>query len=171
MSRRRYKVALWVGIIAGIVGAIVKFGWEVPLPPRTPERNAVNPPQELLKRLGLTQRQVQAGYTYNGNGGLPWVSFLVHFGFSVSFAAVYCVMAERFPRIKAWQGVGFGLAVWIGFHLIVMPALKVVPSPRHQPWQEHLSEALGHAVWMWVIEVIRRDLRNRVTGEPDAEAG
>jgi uncharacterized membrane protein YagU involved in acid resistance len=27
----------------------------------------------------------------------------------------------------------------------------------------------GHAAWMWVIELTRRDLRNRITHEPDPE--
>jgi putative membrane protein len=48
-----------------------------------------------------------------------------------------------------------------------MPGLGTVPAPWHQPWQEHLSELLGHIVWMWSIEVVRRDLRSRITGEPD----
>ena len=41
-KRRRYGVAALAGVLGGIVSAIVKFGWEVPLPPRTPERNATN---------------------------------------------------------------------------------------------------------------------------------
>ena len=28
---------------------------------------------------------------------------------------------------------------------------------------------MGHIFWFWTIEVIRRDLRNRITNEPDAE--
>lgn len=50
-----------------------------------------------------------------------------------------------------------------------MPAMGVVPAPWNQPWEEHLSEIPGHAIWMWVIEIIRRDLRNRITGQPDPE--
>ena len=34
---------------------------------------------------------------------------------------------------------------------------------------EHISEMVGHIFWFWSIEVIRRDLRNRITKEPDAE--
>lgn len=168
-SRRKYGTAALVGIIAGIVSAIVKFGWEVPLPPRTPERNATNPPQAVLQLLGMSDHTVHLSYTFNGNAGLPWVSFIVHFGFSIAFAIIYCVIAERFPQIKLWQGVAFGLLVWVAFHLVIMPAMGVVPAPWEQPWQEHLSESLGHAVWMWVIEIVRRDLRNRITHGPDAE--
>lgn len=37
-ARRRVGVAVLVGLIAGIFSGIVKFGWEVPFPPRTPPR-------------------------------------------------------------------------------------------------------------------------------------
>ena len=168
-SRRKYAVAALVGLIGGIISAIVKFGWEVPLPPRTPERNATNPPQALLEWLGMNPSITHASYTFNGNTGLPWVSFLIHFGFSIAFAIIYCVIAERFPQIKLWQGVAFGLLVWVAFHVIFMPAIGIVPAPWDQPWQEHFSEIPGHMIWMWVIEIIRRDLRNRITHEPDAE--
>jgi len=50
-----------------------------------------------------------------------------------------------------------------------MPAIGTVPAPWDQPFEEHLSEALGHMVWMWSIEIVRRDLRNRITRQPDAE--
>ena len=33
-SRRRLKIAVLVGIIAGFFSGIIKFGWEVPFPPR-----------------------------------------------------------------------------------------------------------------------------------------
>ena len=38
-----------------------------------------------------------------------------------------------------------------------------------QTWSEHFSEALGHVVWLWSIEIVRRDLRNRITHQPDPE--
>ena len=145
-KRRRYGVAAIAGVLGGIVSAIVKFGWEVPLPPRTPERNATNPPQ-----------------------GLPWVSFIVHFAFSIGFAVLYCVLAERFPQIKLWQGAAFGIFVYVAFHVVLMPLMGTVPAPWNQPFAEHFSEFFGHIIWLWAIEVFRRDMRNRITHEPDAE--
>lgn len=38
-----------------------------------------------------------------------------------------------------------------------------------QTWSEHFSEAPGHVVWLWSIEIVRRDLRNRITRQPDPE--
>jgi len=97
------------------------------------------------------------------------VSFLVHFCFSIFFAVLYAVLAERFPQVKLWQGAAFGVAIWIIFHIIVKPLMGVVPAPWNQPFEEHFSELFGHAVWMWAIEIFRRDLRNRITHQPDAE--
>lgn len=144
------------GLLGGFLSGIVKFGWEVPLPPRSPQRNETNPPQAMLELLGVPAEVTHANYTYNENEKLPWVSFIMHFGFSITFALLYCVAARRFPKITALQGVLYGLLVWIVFHLIVLPALKVVPRAGEQPWEEHLSEALGHAVWMWTVDIVRR---------------
>ncbi|WP_144938139.1 YagU family protein [Rothia kristinae] len=164
--RRRPAVAVLIGVIAGIFSGIVKFGWEVPFPPRSPERNATNPPQALLELLGMSPEATHQTYTYLGND-LPWVSFIVHFAFAISFAVLYCVIAEYRPGITLWQGAVFGLAVWVAFHLVVMPLMGIVPAPWEQPFGEHFSEALGHVVWAWSIEIVRRDLRSRITGQPD----
>ena len=45
-QRRRYGVALLVGVLSGIISAFVKWGAEVPLPPRTFSggRDEFNPP-------------------------------------------------------------------------------------------------------------------------------
>ncbi|MFT0846371.1 YagU family protein [Actinomycetaceae bacterium L2_0104] len=167
-SRRNYPVALLVGLIAGAFSAIVKFGWEVPFPPRTPERNAVNPPQTLLEQIGFSEDISRATIHFNG-WDLPISSFIIHFGFAIFFGLVYCVIAEKYPKIKLWQGAAFGLFLWIFFHVVLMPAMGTVPAPWDQPWQEHFSEAFGHIIWLWSIEIVRRDLRNRITHQPDPE--
>ena len=166
--RRRVGVAALVGLIAGIFSAIVKFGWEIPFPPRTPERDATNPPQALLEMLGMSPDTSHMTYSYLGNER-PIMSFVVHFGFAIFFGILYCVVAEYWPQIKLWQGAAFGIVVYVVFHVLVMPAMGIVPAPWNQPFGEHFSEFFGHIVWLWSIEIVRRDLRNRITKEPDAE--
>ncbi|MDF1489701.1 YagU family protein [Tessaracoccus caeni] len=167
-SRRNYRVALLVGLIAGAFSAIVKFGWEVPFPPRTPERNAVNPPQTILEQIGFPETISRATIHFNG-WDLPISSFIIHFGFAIFFGVLYCVVAERFPGIKLWQGAAFGIFLHVFFHEFLMPLMQTVPAPWDQPWQEHFSELFGHIIWMWSIEIVRRDLRNRFTHQPDPE--
>ena len=62
--------------------------------------------------------------------------------------------------------------MWVGAHLVLMPLTGTVPSPfpwdaGGQTWAEHFSEALGHVIWLWSIELVRRDVRNRITHQPD----
>lgn len=173
-ARRNVKVAALVGVIGGVFSAIVKFGWEVPFPPRTPARNATNPPQTMLEWFGMSPQQSHTTVSFNLNDNLPIYSFIIHFSFAIAFALFYCIAAEYFPKIKLWQGAAFGLLVWIGAHVVFMPLLGWVPSPfpwveGGQTWSEHFSEALGHVVWLWSIEIVRRDLRNRITHQPDPE--
>ncbi|MDQ6573245.1 YagU family protein [Haemophilus parahaemolyticus] len=128
-SRRRYGVAVFVGIIAGIISAFVKWGAEHP-----------------FNSIGVT-----------------------HMIFSLVFAIGYCVVAEIFPKIKFWQGIGAGIIANICVHYITFPALGLTPPVAEWPLYEHISELVGHIFWFWSIEVIRRDLRNRITHQPDVD--
>jgi hypothetical protein len=47
--------------------------------------------------------------------------------------------------------------------------MGLTPPLFELPWYEHVSEIVGHLIWFWSIEIIRRDLRNRITHEPDPE--
>ncbi|WP_366180989.1 DUF1440 domain-containing protein [Actinomyces timonensis] len=174
-ARRRIGTAIIVGLIGGFFSAIVKFGWEVPFPPRTPGvRSETNPPQSMLEWFGMSHDASHATVTFNNNPA-PIMSFIVHFSFAIAFALIYCVLAEYYPGIKLWQGTAFGVLVYVGAHVVVMPLLGWAPSPfpwvaGAQTWSEHFSEFFGHIIWLWSIEVVRRDIRNRITHEPDAEA-
>ena len=173
-SRRRIGTALLVGLIGGVFSAIVKFGWEVPFPPRTPGlRSDTNPPQSMLEWFGMSHDASHSTVTFSNNP-LPIMSFMVHFSFAIAFGLLYCVVAEYYRGIKLWQGAVFGVLVYVGAHVVVMPLLGWAPSPfpwveGAQTWSEHFSEFFGHIVWLWSIEIVRRDLRNRITHEPDAE--
>lgn len=149
-----------IGVLAGIFSGIVKFGWEVPFPPRTPERNMTNPPQALLELFGLPPEVTHQTYSWLGND-LPWMSFMVHFAFAIFFGVLYCVIAEYWPKITLWQGMAFGIVVDIAFHAIIMPLMGIVPAPWLQPSGELISELFGHMIWLWSIELVRHDLRSR----------
>ena len=173
-ARRRIGPAIIVGLIGGFFSAIVKFGWEVPIPPRTPGiRSETNPPQSMLEWFGMSHDTSHTMVTFNNNPA-PIMSFCVHFAFAIVFALIYCVIAEYYPAIKLWQGAAFGVFVYVGAHVVVMPLLGWAPNPfpwvaGAQTWSEHFSEFFGHIIWLWSIEVVRRDIRNRITHEPDAE--
>ncbi|EER46366.1 YagU family protein [Actinobacillus minor] len=196
-SRRRFGVAVFVGIIAGIISAFVKWGAEHPFPPRSPidlftaacpqpvldalnsgalamngaleqcSRAVLNPPAVFLRDyIGIdpynTVAFTFADHPFNSIG-------VTHMIFSLVFAIGYCIVAEIFPKIKFWQGIGAGIIANICVHYITFPALGLTPPVAEWPLYEHISELVGHIFWFWSIEVIRRDLRNRITGLPDVD--
>jgi len=78
-------------------------------------------------------------------------------------------MAEIWPKIKLWQGCAAGLVFWFGAHILILPLMRLTPSGFSLPFDEQISEIFGHIVWMWTIEIFRRDLRNRMTNLRDPE--
>lgn len=156
------KAAVIAGTAAGIFSGLVKLGWENILPPRTAERDSTNPPQKLLQQFGIPEKITHATYTYSGHK-MPWVSYLMHFGFSTSFAIIYEVLSQNRRYLRVGSGAIFGLTIWVAFHIGIMPMMKTVPSPSDQPTEEHISEALGHIAWMWTNDIVGREIYRRLT--------
>ena len=186
-TKPRFILATLIGLIAGVISAFVKWGAEFPLPPRSPmdmfnaacgpesmiraadaidcSRNFLNPPYVFLRDyLGVTDPYAAlyefAGHAFN-------YVMMTHIIFSVVFAVAYCVIAEKFPRITLWQGIAVGILVNIAVHVITLPILGLTPPLLTLPWYEHVSEFVGHIVWFSSIEIIRHDLRARITKEKD----
>lgn len=79
------------------------------------------------------------------------------------------MVAEIFPKVKLWQGLAFGIGVTILFHGMMLPIINLSPALWNLPFDELFSELVGTLLWMWTIEVFRRDLRSRLTKKPDLE--
>lgn len=156
--------AILAGTAAGVASGLVKLGWENVLPPRTEERDATNPPQTLLQQFGVPAKVTHATYHYSGHE-LPWVSYVIHFGFSTTFAVLYQILGEKIPAIKKDAGTWFGLAIWVAFHLGIMPAMGTVPSAKDQPEEEHVSEALGHVIWMVTNDLVGDEVYRRLVAQ------
>ncbi len=158
------KAAVIAGGAAGVISGLVKLGWENVLPPRTEERDATNPPQTLLEQFGVPAKVTHATYHYSGHE-LPWVSYVIHFGFSTTFAVLYQIIGEKLPAVKKDAGTWFGLAIWVAFHLGIMPLMGTVPAPENQPKEEHISESLGHVAWMVTNDLVGAEVYRRLVAE------
>ncbi len=161
---RRPGAALAAGLVAGLSSGAIKMAWEAFLPPRKPGREV--PPVTLLKNNGADPDELT--YTYNGNE-VPWGVLSVHFGFSVVTVAAYSVLAEYFPKVKLWGGAAYGIGAFLVAHEVLLPKQGLSPAAKDLPAEEHVSELLGHVLWMWEAEVVRRSVRQMLTNTPDAE--
>lgn len=146
--------SIWYGFIAGMISGMVKIGWENILPPRTLARNATNPPQHLLEQFGMSSKAVHAFVYYSTDQKVYFVALIIHFAFSIVFAALFIFLAQYWKNVTMGQGAIYGIVIWIAFHIIIMPAMGTVPAAWNQPFDEHFSEFLGHIVWAWSIYAV-----------------
>jgi putative membrane protein len=80
----------------------------------------------------------------------------VHYTFGTLMGALFGVAAELTGIIRAGWGTSFGLAVWLGAHVITVPALGLSkPVTASEPRMEAI-EFSAHLVYGAVLETVRR---------------
>jgi putative membrane protein len=85
---------------------------------------------------------------------------IVHYAFGTTTAALYGVLVELRPSTRLGWGLPFGAAVWLGAHVITVPALGLSePVTRSAPPAEG-AEFAAHLIYGAVAESLRRLLRN-----------
>lgn len=89
----------------------------------------------------------------------PLASNVVHYGFGASVGALYGAVTEIVPRVAAGVGLPFGVAVWLGAHVIAVPALGLAEPPTREPVGKEAEEFGLHLVYGVTTELVRRLLR------------
>jgi len=80
----------------------------------------------------------------------------VHYAFGGVVGALYGAAAEVIPRATTAFGVPFGIAVWLGAHVVAVPALGLSEPPTRQPIGQEAEELGLHVVYSSVTEFVRR---------------
>ncbi len=84
----------------------------------------------------------------------------VHYAFGISVGAMYGTLVEFAEPARAGWGLPFGTAVWLGAHVITVPALGLSkPVTQSAPLSE-AAEFSAHLVYGVVGESVRRFLRS-----------
>ena len=86
----------------------------------------------------------------------------VHYGFGASIATMYGAAVEILPVLRTGWGMPFGVAVWLGAHVITVPALGLSEPVTSSTPRREAVEFGAHVLYGTVVESIRRLLRNRL---------
>ena len=84
---------------------------------------------------------------------------IVHYGFGATMGAAYGAIAEILPRVTVGVGVPFGAAVWLGAHVVVVPALGLAEPPTRRPRSAEALELGLHLLYGLTTDVVRRLVR------------
>lgn len=83
----------------------------------------------------------------------------MHYLFGATMAATYSVVVEYWDTARVGWGLPFGAAVWLGAHVITVPALGLSEPITHSAPAAEAVEAAAHLVYGAVVEAIRQPLR------------
>jgi uncharacterized membrane protein YagU involved in acid resistance len=159
--KRRSKP--WRGLLAGAVGGLaasflmgsVHALVQKASPPR--KKQVEDPTEKVATSVSknvldhtLTRREKKAAGP------------VVHYLFGTAVGAVYGVAAETIPAVRTGFGSLFGAAVWLGAHVIAVPALGLSEPVTKSPMTQEAGEFGAHLVYGTVSEGLRRAMRSYV---------
>lgn len=146
--RNDVRVGAIAGAIGGLAGAAIKLLCEKIVPPRTPDREP--PPGIIAANIvrAASGRELS-------RERMATVALAIHWTFSTVTSAAYGVLVARTQRARLGSGVGFGLAVWVGFHEITLPLLRATPPLGELPIGEQVNECISHAIFGTTVERVR----------------
>src|SRR5262245_28548462 len=146
------------GAVAGLLGGLLAAG-AMSLAHRLltdPEAQAAGAEDPTIKVASAATRL--AGYRLRREHKASAGS-IVHYAFGAVVGALYGAAAEIAPRAKIALGLPFGAAVWLGAHVVAVPALGLAESPTRQPLGKEAEEFGLHLLYGSVTELGRRLLR------------
>jgi putative membrane protein len=83
----------------------------------------------------------------------------VHYAFGAAVAGVYGAAAELVPGVTKALGVPFGAAMWLGAHVITVPALGLAKPITRASAPMEAVEFAAHLIYGMVTEGLRRLIR------------
>jgi uncharacterized membrane protein YagU involved in acid resistance len=153
----------WRGIIAGLVGGVIAAG-------------AMSLVHKGVGAQSAGQQQSEDATVKVADGVSRWLvnrplpeekkplaGSIVHYAFGAGVGALYGGVAEIAPRVTVALGLPFGVSVWLGAHVIMVPALGLAPPPTRQAASKEALEFFLHLVYGAVTEVGRRLVRRALS--------
>lgn len=96
----------------------------------------------------------------------PAAGSAVHYGFGAAMGVAYGIVAATTRVAAVGWGMGFGAAVWLGAHVIMVPALGLAPSPLRQPLPKEGLELGMHLLYGVTVHLVRRVALRLASGSP-----
>jgi putative membrane protein len=165
-SQSSSKPNLWKGLLAGGLGGLIgSFAMSEfhTLVPRA-ESNSEPAKEDSTVKAASAISQIVFHHVLTPDQK-TLAGPAVHYAFGMTMAAAYGVLVEF---VESWDaarlgwGVPLGIAVWLGAHVITVPALGLSQPITQSGAASEAAEGGAHLVYGVVVEGLRRSLRNYV---------
>jgi len=142
-----------VGAAAGVIATIpMTFVMEElhRILPR--EHDGPLPPREVTE--GLYEHFTDAEEAEEED--VQRLTFLLHYSFGGAAGALFPIVAPRRVPAAVAAGVVYGLAVWTGSYLGLLPAMGVRHHAKHDPSGRTTMMIAAHVVWGATLGLVLR---------------
>lgn len=82
------------------------------------------------------------------------MTMLAHFGYGASVGGLFGLFAPRDPAKSLAAGIGYGLFVWAGSYLGLLPSLGLHRPATREPAERNALMILAHIVWGATLGVL-----------------
>jgi uncharacterized membrane protein YagU involved in acid resistance len=139
------------GAMAGLVATVPMTAVMLALHRRLPaDEQYPLPPHEITAELadkaGLEEHVDEPGH--------DMATALAHFGYGGLTGGLYGTVADRFEAPSAAVGAGYGLLVWAGSYLGLLPALDILRPATEHPARRNALMITAHLVWGATLGVL-----------------
>ena len=76
----------------------------------------------------------------------------VHWTYGITWGAIYGALHHRAPATGRLFGMGFGLGLFLFGDEVMIPLLKLGPTPLQTPVASHVSALMGHLAYGGITE-------------------
>ena len=136
----------------------------------TAQRNRPLPPYEITMSA---VRELNLAHVVDEPGERTALATVAHFGFGAAMGGLYGLLRPQQRLPTGWRGALYGIGVWGGNYLGVLPALGLYRPPRWEPASRQAATIAAHLVWGPVMAVVFEQLTPKAVslsaGQPKAE--
>lgn len=81
-----------------------------------------------------------------------------HFGYGAAMGLLYRPLSKKGPLPPVVKGVSFGLLVWAGSYLVLLPLLGMAESGQKEPGRRNLMMIVAHIIWGSSMAIVADEL-------------
>jgi hypothetical protein len=104
-------------------------------------------PVEPYRITTRAARRVGLGHLLDDKEEKIAATTVAHFGYGAAAGALFPPLLGRLPLPPALAGVAYGLLVWAGSYLGLVPALGLLSPATKHPARRNLLMIAAHVIW------------------------
>ena len=141
-----------------LIGALAGFAATFPMTAAMTAMHRLLPEHERYplppKQITASAAEKTGAETHLGEAEHQALTAAAHFGYGAAMGALYAPAADKIPLPGAMRGAGFGVVVWTGSYLGLLPALGLLNPATEHPARRNGLMIAAHLIWGAMLGVL-----------------